>query len=908
MEHLFLDERFRRKAPFTSHGNGGGRAPISRTRAQHAARLLREYQQACALATDGTPLGPIAVASHVRGVRISFAVRRGHESCIESLTNERSGIRIRAICPGSDELANVVIVTVWVPREKVSFFTKKIREYEQTDNLSMIINPADGTRLKELVAQERDFKRATIKTVGHEGARETKFYIQVPVSRRDDFISLAGNLIDPSRIESKPGQSPLITSVEAILACMLEHCCPLGHTPTDIPEWMEIWLATEGDGDETQLSESARQGAIEQRFRELAQARGLRVSNERLRFPERVVLLAELNREQAEALLTESGEVAEYRPAESITGFIYRQSNREQAGWVTEMRDRVRAPAATAPAVCIVDTGVNRDHPLLELVLSPIDRHTVRPHPDSDWGVDDHEGHGSEMAGIATYGDLEKALDSQGEIILRHRLESVKLLPPTGRNERHLWADLTDQAVALAAGASQDSALRPRCFSMAITSDLPEDCTHAGQPTSWSGGLDQIAYGKRDDQRRLFIVSAGNTNGADFPGRNLVSSIQSPGQSWNAVTIGAYTDRTDFDQIRNPGREPLAKKGDLSPFSTTAVEWANKWPNKPDVVFEGGNLLVDQQGRTSDPEDVWLLTTSRTPTNKPFSIINGTSAATAQGGHFAAQVMAAYPQSWPETIRALIIHSASWTDQMKRRFLNGGGRRDYANMLRIVGYGVPNLERALTCGQNSLTLIAQETLRPYKKSDSKGKSNQMNLHKLPWPKEELLRLGEQPVSMRVTLSYFIDPSPEGRAWTQRYRYQSHGLRFAAKKPGQNERDFLQHINAEVMADEDGEDNDAGGTGGVEDRWLIGPQARHRGSIHSDILPMGRLTGADLADVDVLAVYPVTGWMRERHNAGRIDEDVRYSLVVSIETPNVTTDLYTPVLNKISVPIQTTIVT
>lgn len=903
MEHLFLDDRHRRKEPFTSYGSGGGRAPIIRTREQHAARLLREYQQACVLATDGTSAGPVAVAPHIQGVRVSFAIRRGYESCIESLTSERSGIRIRAISPGTGDLANVVIVTVWVPRTQVQFFIKKVQKYEQIDSLSMPINPANGPRLKELVTQDADFKGAKF------NPDKTKFYIQIPVSRRADFITLAGDLIDPSSIVSNPGSAPLITSIEKILASLLEHCCPLGHAPTDTPEWTEVWLAAEGDGDEAQLSELARQEAVERRFRVLAQARGLRVSNERLRFPERVVLLAELNREQAKALLSESGEVAEYRPAESITGFMYRQSNRDQAGWVAELRGRVQAPPNTAPAVCIVDTGVNRDHPLLELVMSPGDCHTVRPLPTSNWGVDDHEGHGSEMAGIATYGDLEKALDSQDAIVLRHRLESVKLLPPTGRNERHLWADLTDQAVALAVGASQDAAQRPRCFSMAITSDLPADCTHAGQPTSWSGGLDQISFGKRDDQRRLFIISAGNTNGADFPTRNLVSSIQSPGQSWNAVTVGAYTARAAFDQNRHPGHEPLAKVGDLCPFSTTAVEWTNKWPNKPDVVFEGGNLIVDQQGRTSDPEDVWLLTTSRTPTNKPFSIINGTSAATAQGGNFAGQVMATYPQSWPETIRALMIHSAEWTDQMKQRFLNGGGgRRDYANLLRIVGYGVPNLGRAIACGQNSLTLIAQETLRPYKKSGSAGKSNQMHLHQLPWPREELLRLGEAPVSMRVTLSYFIDPSPEGRAWTQRYRYQSHGLRFAVKKPGQSERDFLQHINAEVMADEEGEDSDGAGTQGVEDRWLIGPQARHRGSIHSDILPMGRLTAADLADVNALAVYPVTGWMRERHNAGRIDEDIRYSLVVSIETPIVATDLYTPVLNKIRIPIATTIVT
>jgi hypothetical protein len=905
MEHLFLDDRHRKKQNFTSYGSGGGRTPIFRTREQHAARLLREYEQAL-LVTDESANGPQTVTSHKNGVRISFAIRRGYEDCISGLTKESSGIRIRTIIPGTGNLEHVVIVSVWVPNNEVQFFTKKIREYEQIDNLSMIINPENGERLKAIAKGQRDFKRAITRLVG---SGDTKFYVQVPTSRRDDFIRLVGDLINPSQIESIPGLSPLITSIELITTHILEHCCTLGHVPGDYPEWTEVWLATEG-GEELPMSvrESDPQFTAEIRFRELAQERGLRVSNERLIFPERVVLLAEINRHQAQRLLIDSEDIAEFRPAESITGFMYRQSNRDQSAWIADIQSRIQAPDITAPAVCILDTGVNRNHPMLEPVLNHNDCHTVRPHPTSDWGVDDHEGHGSEMAGIAIYGDIEKLLPSSDPITIQHRLESVKLLPPSGQNERHLWADLTDQAVALAESANSESAQRVRCFSLAITSEHPEDCTHSGQPTSWSGGIDQIAYGKRDEERRLFIISAGNTNGDDFPERNFVSSIQSPGQSWNAITVGAYTERMGFDTSRFPDHKPLASIGDLCPFTTTAKQWQSKWPNKPDVVFEGGNLLIDSLGRKSDPEDLWLLTTSRTPTNKPFSITNGTSAATALGSHFAAKLMAAYPQAWPETIRALMIHSAEWTEQMRRRFLMRGNRTEYADMLRVVGYGVPNLDRALTCGQNKLTLIAQETLRPYKKEKSKGKTNQMHLHKFPWPKEELLRLGDAEVSLRVTLSYFIDPSPEGRAWTQRYRYQSHGLRFALKRPGQSEQEFLQNINAEVMEDEDGIESVTGGSSGIEDRWLIGTQSRHRGSIHSDIIPRGRLTAADLSDVDVLAVFPVIGWIRERLKANRINEEIRYSLVVSIETPVIDTDLYIPVRNKILVPVSTIIET
>jgi hypothetical protein len=40
----------------------------------------------------------------------------------------------------------------------------------------------------------------------------------------------------------------------------------------------------------------------------------------------------------------------------------------------------------------------------------------------------------------------------------------------------------------------------------------------------------------------------------------------------------------------------------------------------------------------------------------------------------------------------------------------------------------------------------------------------MHLHQLPWPTEVLEDLGPTQVSMRVTLSYFIEPSPNNIGW------------------------------------------------------------------------------------------------------------------------------------------------
>jgi hypothetical protein len=59
-----------------------------------------------------------------------------------------------------------------------------------------------------------------------------------------------------------------------------------------------------------------------------------------------------------------------------------------------------------------------------------------------------------------------------------------------------------------------------------------------------------------------------------------------------------------------------------------------------------------------------------------------TSAAAAQGIRMATILQAEYPNLWPETIRALLIHSAEWTDAMKGAF--GTKRGDAANRLRDV--------------------------------------------------------------------------------------------------------------------------------------------------------------------------------------------------------------------------------
>jgi hypothetical protein len=211
-------------------------------------------------------------------------------------------------------------------------------------------------------------------------------------------------------------------------------------------------------------------------------------------------------------------------------------------------------------------------------------------------------------------------------------------------------------------------------------------------------------------------------------------------------------------------------------------------------------------------------------------------------------------------------------------------QKDKNILLRRYGYGVPSLDKALRSAKNDLTMIVEDGFQPFQMKDSVT-TKDMNLHTLPWPNKELEALGEREVEMRVTLSYFIEANPGERGWVRRYSYPSYGLRFATKDATETLTDFKERITgtAQKAGDKTSSQKDKG--------WFLGTQLRSRGSVHSDIW-MG--TAADLAAKDAITVYPVGGWWKERTMHNRWNEQIRYSLIVSIRVMGEGADIYTPV--------------
>lgn len=751
--------------------------------------------------------------------------------------------------------------------------------------IEFVSAPGADLALTSLESVSKGIRLFNVRT-GEDG--RTSATVFVPSGQRSYFLNRIRDYGDAAKntLKGNPKNQALVACIDDIAAAVLRDFWTDSADPPEADRtWVEVWLATNDTG---KVAE----------FRSLLSEQRIEEHPHRpiLNFPERSVILILANGAELSEMISRSDLIAELRAARELPSFFLDLENRDQADWCRNLVDRLDVNAENGVSICLLDQGVNRGHPLISPLLAEDDLHAFDP----GWGTADHGGHGTLMAGLAGYGDLQACLESSDSIKITHVLESSKILPPPPAvNPKHLWGYVTAQGIYRAETEAPD---RKRIVCLAVAS---EETRNAGHPTSWSAELDAMAAGTDEIRQRLIVVCAGNVseNWADYPFENLTNEVHDPAQSWNALSVGACTFLTRLDPLLYPNHDPVAGTGGLSPFSTTSAQWDHdRWPIKPEIVFEGGNMAKSPEGWIDDPEDLRPLSTSLDFTRTHFWPFGGTSAAAAQVAWMAAKIQSSYPDLWPESLRGLLVHSASWTPAMIDQFRQGGGKGAYQTLLRACGYGVPDLEKAMSCVSNSLTLVAQETIQPFVIRGSSRATNEMHLYALPWPTDELLLMGETPVRMRVTLSYFIEPGPGEVGWGHRYRYASHGLRFELNSPNESQTQFVKRINKQARDEDEGKPE----TEAPSDHWMIGQQ-RNVGSIHSDIWT-GR--AADLATSNLIAVRPVIGWWRERHHLGKVESHARYSLIVSVETPTQDVDIYTPVAQKIGIaapiPIEITI--
>ena len=572
-----------------------------------------------------------------------------------------------------------------------------------------------------------------------------------------------------------------------------------------------------------------------------------------------------------------------------------------QHDWVAELAARVTPPTGDAPAVCALDTGVNAGHPLIAPGLRGAWAYDVA------WGLDDHHpdgGHGTPLVGLVLYGDLEPLMNDARPVALTHATESMKLLPPHGfpPTQPPSYGVVTQGAVALVEIARPDVR---RSFCVATTAtDFPPD-----RPSTWSGALDQIAAGSMpgdaadgvpasERPKRLLLAATGNVSGGMMVDVVPSQPLEDPAQSWNALTIGGFT-RKELPPAPPPDLEPVVLANDRSPFSRGSQSLPDDLtPIKPEVLFEAGNMLSDASGFCAWGPSVSLLAPGSDAVTEPLVPFWATSAAVGMAGNFMGRLHAALPARWPETHRALAVDSAQWPQPIRRKFIGrgaswkGGSKAEKQQILREVGYGVPDIERAILSASNDVTLIAEAAIQPFAlgADGRSGVFNEMHFYDLPWPRTALERIENESVMMKVTLSYFIEPNLTGKAATRPDTYRSFGLRFDMKKRTENAAHFKSRISASQA--KDGTESQ-----GEKSYWLLGPKAVQAGSLHCDLW---RGPAIELAGHDAIAVYPVGGWWKSHVGQKRVTDKARYSLAISISAPGQAVDLYSEIATLVEV--------
>ena len=698
--------------------------------------------------------------------------------------------------------------------------------------------------------------------------------IYLKEDKQDWLEKKAEDYIHKETPKGNPQNKDLIESIESITNATIDDFW-MGDK-AEMPHeqgkrWIEVWFFSEDkiDKDEDHINQ----------LKALLEDLSVEFKGNVLSFPERLVFTVLADKTCMLKIMAASAEVMAFAPCPIVAGFIADETRKQQEEWAEMIGEEFNCPEDSGIYLCLMDSGVNADHPLLNQVINEDDCISVM----DEWGGKDRRNHGTMMAGTAVYGDLADYIAGRNGSGCGYRLCSVKLLSPSLGDGDVEWAEYTQQAVAKMEILKPDKNL---VFCSAVTDAKGSS---DGSPTSWSAVLDKLA--SEEENKRLFIVSGGNQDDwrlyHSYPDSNYQATVHSPAQAWNVLTVGCYTMKDVCfaqDGIQYP---VLAKRGDISPFTTTSLGWkdAKGSPYKPDIVMEGGNLYksedCDPIFQLNNHSDLEVISTSGNIIQKLFDSYCGTSPAAALAARFAAITSEKHPEYWPETIRGLFVQTADWTTQMVERFPNVEDR------IRVFGYGVPSLERMMWSTEQGITFIAQNEIMPFESTGHDNPVfNEMHIYSLPWPKNTLLDMGEAKVRLSITLSYFVEPAPGKYDNFTTYQYASAGLRFDLSNMNESVIQLRNRISKQIDESEQGNTVRNNSL-----RWNIGMKRRTKGTVHKDFI---ELTAAELATCNHVAVYPVSGWWKTRKNLMRSEKSLRYSLIVSLDADATECDLMSEV--------------
>ncbi len=378
---------------------------------------------------------------------------------------------------------------------------------------------------------------------------------------------------------------------------------------------------------------------------------------------------------------------------------------------------KVFSPPLDACGILVIDSGVQRGHPLIGPALGDTE---VFPDPNHTFitgGSDDGDktgGHGTGVSGVAIYGDLFKCLE---EKIFQPQVWLFSARVTNEKNEYDpdlLLENQLEKAIGYFTGNY------PNCQVINISLGDKDSVYQDGHKQFLlAAKIDEIAD-RLQHKNILFVISAGNF---DYPPKSnqsrqeeneLIrqeypsylfsenSQIIEPATAAIALTVGSLSmGKGSLEYPEDASRNAIAKvEGYPSPF--TRIGFGVDGMVKPELVDFGGDFVLERNRIIDNEKGVSILTLNKNfqGSSSLFRAYCGTSFAAPRVANLAARLFTKFPNASSNLIRELIADSADIPEEIPDDFQD-----DEKQQLKVYGYGQPNFEKAAYSTENGVVLL-----------------------------------------------------------------------------------------------------------------------------------------------------------------------------------------------------------
>jgi hypothetical protein len=531
----------------------------------------------------------------------------------------------------------------------------------------------------------------------------------------------------------------------------------------------------------------------------------------------------------------------------------------------------IQSPPEGSPGIAVIDSGLTPAHPFLSPALGE-----AAPVPNSLGDPTDGHGHGTMVAGLALYGDVEHCIQARA-FVPQLTLYSARVLNDQCRfDDENLITSQMQEAIRYFA-----STYNCRVFNISLgDARLPY---HGGKVSPWASILDVLAR----ELNVVITVSAGNYCYDPGPGNSPDTHVHSypryllkdeariiePATGAIVLTVGSLAHTADVppgSPTASVSFRPIALAGQPSPFTRSGPGLADAI--KPEFSEFGGNYAYDGafQSIRDDIRELSIVSFNRDYLTRLFTTDVGTSFAAPRVAHMAARLFESFPDASANLIRALLAASAV-VPQPSLEALQSLGEEA---ILRVCGYGKPNLEHSQTSDENRVVLYGESAL---------GFDN-FHIYEVPIPEEFTRNAGTR--SITVTLAF--DPPVRH----SRFDYLGVKMSFRlirGKTPEEIVEAFRQRSQEEEFVDRLTSTS-------FDCPMAPKPGTRENSTLQRAVFRMKQAPRTDYGDTYYLVVRCERKWAREEHTPQR------YAVVVMMEH-SAAVNIYHRIRQRVTVRLQ-----